>query len=86
MYKPSHTLNIKPNFFGLTLDDLLFLSITYSLLQVLFLSLGLEILAIFFVFLIALFLIPIRLKFRRGIIRDYLKFKIHCLINGNFYE
>ena len=81
-FKPSRTLNIKSNFLGLTLDDLLGLMFFYTVFQILFTSLGLEILSIILTFFTALFLIPIRLKFRRGIIRDYFVFLLQKALKG----
>ena len=81
-FKPSRTLNIKSNFLGLTLDDLLGLMFFYTFFQILFASIGLEILSIILTFFTALFLIPIRLKFRRGIIRDYLVFLLQKTLKG----
>ena len=81
-FKPSRTLNIKSNFLGLTLDDLLGLMFFYTFFQILFTSIGLEILSIILTFFTALFLIPIRLKFRRGIIRDYFIFLFQKVLKG----
>lgn len=81
-FKPSKTLNIKSNFLGLTLDDLLGLMFFYTFFQILFASIGLEILSIILTFFTALFLIPIRLKFRRGIIRDYFVFLLQKTLKG----
>ena len=60
-FKPSKILNIKSNCLGLTLDDLLGLMVFYTFFQLLFASIGLEILSIILTFFTALFLIPIRL-------------------------
>ena len=81
-FKPLKTLNIKSNFLGLTLDDLLGLMFFYTFFQILFASIGLEILSIILTFFTALFLIPIRLKFRRGIIRDYFVFLLQKTLKG----
>ena len=85
-FKPSKTLNIKSNFFGLTLDDLLLLMVFHTVFQLVFALLGLEILALILTFATALFLIPVRLKYRRGIIRDYLFVLIHKLIKGRLFK
>ncbi|MDE0092363.1 MAG: hypothetical protein OXN83_03645 [Oligoflexia bacterium] len=82
-FRPSKTLNIKSNFFGLTLDDLLGLMIFYTLFQFLFSLIGLDILSIVLTFLLSFFLIPIRLKFRRGIIKDYFVFLSERILKGN---
>ena len=63
-FEPSKILNIKSNCLGLTLDDLLDLMVFYTVFQLLFASIGLEILSIILTFFTALFLIPIRLKFK----------------------
>ena len=84
-FKPSRTLNIKSNFFGLTLDDLLGLMIFYTFFQLVFSFLGLDILSIVLTFFVFLFLIPIRLKFRRGIIKDYFDFLFYKVLNGNLF-
>lgn len=84
-FKPSKTLNIKSNFFGLTLDDLLGLMAFYTIFQLVFTFLGLEILSIILTFLGALFLIPIRLRYRRGIIKDYFTFLFHKIFKGNLF-
>ena len=82
LYKPSKTLTIKSNIFGLTLDDLLGLMVFYTFFQFVFVSLGLEIVSLVLTFFTALFLIPIRLKYRRGIVRDYFVFCVHKILNG----
>ena len=82
-FKPSKTLNIKSNFFGLTLDDLLGLMAFYTIFQLLFTLVGLEILSIILTLFISLFLIPIRLRYRKGIIKDYFIFLIHKILKGN---
>ena len=84
-FRPSRILNLKSNFFGLTLDDLLGLMFFYTIFQLLFSFLGLEILSIILTFIIALFLIPIRLKYRRGIIRDYFLFLLQKTFKGNLF-
>ena len=84
-FKPSKTLNIKSNFFGLTLDDLLGLMIFYTVFQLLFAFLGLEIVSIILTFITALFLIPIRLRYRRGVIRDYFTCFFHRILKGNLF-
>ena len=84
-FKPSKTLNIKSNFFGLTLDDLLGLMVFYTAFQLLFAFLGLESVSIILTFITALFLIPIRLKYRRGIIKDYFIFLFHKIFKGNLF-
>lgn len=86
-FKPSKILNIKSNCLGLTLDDLLGLMVFYTVFQLLFASIGLEILSIILTFFMALFLIPIRLKFRRGIIKDYASYVLRKSFKGSvFYE
>ena len=85
VFKPSKTLNIKSNFFGLTLDDLLGLMVFYSIFQLVFSLIGLELLSITLTFCLALFLIPIRLRLRRGIIKDYFVFLFHKVLNGNLF-
>ena len=82
-FKPSRTLNIKSHFLGLTIDDLLGLMVFYTIFQILFASIGLEILSIILTFITAVFLIPIRLKTRRGIIKDYFVFVLHKILKGN---
>ena len=84
-FRPSRILNIKSNFFGLTLDDLLGLMFFYTIFQLLFSFLGLEILSIILTFIIALFLIPIRLKYRRGVVRDYFLFLLQKTFKGNLF-
>ena len=83
MFKPSKILNIKSNFFGLTLDDLLGLMIFYTVFQLLFSLIGLEIVSIILTFIAAIVLIPIRLKYRRRIIIDYFIYLIRKLFKGN---
>ena len=84
-YMPSKTLNIKSNFFGLTLDDLLSLMGFYTFFQLVFSFMGLEIVSIILTFITALFLIPVRLRYRRRIIRDYLSFLCRRLIKGRLF-
>ena len=82
-FRPSKTLNIKSSFFGLSLDDLLGLMVFYTLFQFLFSLIGLDILSIVLTFLLLILLIPIRLKFRRGIIKDYFVYLFRKLLKGN---
>ena len=84
-FKPSKTLNIKSNFLGLTLDDLLGLMFFYTFFQILFSGIGLEILSIVLTFFTALFLIPVRLKFRRGIVRDYIFYLFRKFFKGSLF-
>lgn len=84
-FSPSKTLNIKSNFFGLTLDDLLGLMVFYTFFQLVFSLAGLEIVSIILTFITALLLIPIRLKYRRGIIKDYFVFLVRRIIKGKLF-
>lgn len=84
-FKPSKTLNIKSNCLGLTLDDLLGLMAFYTVFQLLFASIGLEILSIILTLFTALFLIPIRLKYRRGIIIDYFTYLLRKSFKGHLF-
>ena len=84
-FNPSKTLNIKSNFFGLTLDDLLGLMVFYTFFQLLFALAGLEIVSIILTFITALFLIPIRLKYRRGVIKDYFFFLVKRIVKGKLF-
>lgn len=84
-FYPSKTLNIKSNFFGLTLDDLLGLMVFYTFFQLVFSLAGLEIVSIILTFITALLLIPIRLKYRRGIIKDYCGFFFKRIIRGKLF-
>ena len=86
-FSPSKTLNIKSNFFGLTLGrSALGLMIFYTFFQLLFALIGLEIVSLILTFFTAFLLVPIRLKYRRGIIRDYLFYLFHKLIKGNLFH
>ena len=85
-FSPSKTLNIKSNFFGLTLDDLLCLMVFYTVFQLLFALIGLEIVSLVLTFFTAFLLVPIRLKYRRGIIRDYLFYLFHKIIYGGLFH
>ena len=85
-FKPSKTLNIKSNFFGLTLDDLLGLMVFYTVFQLIFSFLGLELVSLILTLLTALFLIPLRLKYRRGIIKDYFFFLLHKFLKGKLFQ
>ena len=85
-FSPSKTLNIKSNFFGLTLDDLLCLMVFYTVFQLLFALIGLEIVSLVLTFLTAFLLVPVRLKYRRGIIRDFLFYFFHKVIKGNLFH
>ena len=84
-FKPSKILNIKSNCLGLTLDDLMGLMVFYTFFQLIFASIGLEILSIILTFFTALFLIPIRLKYRRGIIKDYFTYFFRKFFKGNLF-
>ena len=85
-FRPSKTLNIKSNFFGLTLDDLLLLMVFHTIFQLIFALMGLEIFALILTFVSALLLILVRLKHRRGIIRDYSAVLVHKLIEGRLFK
>ncbi len=85
-FSPSKTLNIRSNFFGLTLDDLLGLMVFYTIFQIGFSFIGLEVLSIILTFIASLFLIPIRLKHRRGVIKDYFIYVFHKLIKGGLFS
>ena len=84
-FRPSKTLNIKSNCLGLTLDDLLGLMLFYTVFQLIFAGIGLEILSLILTFFTALFLIPIRLKFRRGIVRDYVFYLFLKFFKGSLF-
>ena len=84
-FNSSKILNIKSNFFGLTLDDLLGLMVFYTVCQLFFSLMGLEILPIILTFILAVFLVPIRLRYRRGVIKDYLFFLFHRIITGKLF-
>ena len=84
-FKPSKTLNIKSNCLGLTLDDLLGLMVFYTFFQLLFASIGLEILSIILTSFTALFLIPIRLKYRRGILKDFAAYVFRKSFKGSVF-
>ena len=61
-FEPSKILNIKSNCLGLTLDDLLGLMVFYTVFQLLFASIGLEILSIILVVFETL-KIPVKIHF-----------------------
>ena len=85
-FSTSKTLNIKSNFFGLTLDDLLCLMVFYTVFQLLFALIGLEIVSLVLTLFTAFLLVPVRLKYRRGIIRDYLFYLFHKIIYGSLFH
>jgi hypothetical protein len=72
--RPSVSLNERSFFFGLDLNDLISLSVTLILSQKLGLNKISEGLPVVITVACAFLLIPIRMKFRRKIIRDYLRF------------
>lgn len=82
-FETSKILNIKSNFFGLTLDDLLGLMVFYTVFQLIFSFMGLEIISIILTFTSAIILIPIRLKYRRGIIIDFFIYIFRKIFKGN---
>lgn len=82
---PSRILNETPNILGLSLNDMAVISIVY-LVSLLILNLfQLEILAGLIAILSALILIPIRLKYRRHIIRDFLFYLKHKIFFAGVY-
>ena len=85
-FSPSKTLNIKSNFFGLTLDDLLCLMVFYTVFQLLFALIGLEIVSLILTFLTAFLLIPVRLKYRQGNYKRFFILFLHKVIKGNLFH
>jgi hypothetical protein len=72
--QPSRILNEPSNFMGLTTADIMGLSVVFMLFQRLLYFFGLEFLAIIITLIAAVFLSVIRMKYRRKIIRDSLKY------------
>lgn len=72
--QPSRILNEPSNFMGLTTTDIMGLSVVFMIFQRFLYLFGLEFLAIIITLVAAVFLSVIRMKFRRKIIRDSLKF------------
>ncbi len=68
--RTSKILNKKSSFFGLGSLDFLFLSLVYIVSQMIFFPLGLEVLSFVIVILTLLILMPLRLKYRKKLIRD----------------
>jgi positive regulator of sigma E activity len=71
---PSVALNEKSFFFGLEMNDLVALSLTLILCQKLGLNKISDVLPVVITGACAFLLIPIRMKYRRKIIRDFVKF------------
>lgn len=68
---PNRMLNTESTVFGLNISDMIFILIVYSLTNSILMLFRLEVLSIFLATICALILIPVRLNFRRRIIRDF---------------
>ena len=82
----TRVLNNRTQILGLTSLDLFSLAVFYSSLQVLLFPFEVEFLSLILTFVLLVFLIPIRLQFRRGIIRDFFYFLFILAFFGGFYN
>ena len=84
--QPSRILNEPSNFMGLTTADIMGLSVIFMLLQKFLYIFGIEFLAIVFTLVFAIFLSIVRMRYRRKIIRDSVKyFYSKWILSGFIY-
>ena len=84
--KPSRILNDDSLILGLDRNDIMALAITFYFWQVIFMPFGVDYLPLIATIVVAIFLINIRLKYRRKIIRDCLKFYYFKLFRNGVYH
>ena len=82
---PSRTINEKSQVMGLNGGDLFALSVTFLLLQQVFLRFELEWVPLLISFFLAGILVSVRLKYRRKIIRDMLSYALIKTFMGGIY-
>lgn len=86
-HTPLKILNKEATIMGLNITDTISIVALYTVLNSIFLRFNFEILALPISLFFSLTLIPIRLNFRRHIIRDYLtRFFIMYFKNGVYYD
>ena len=84
---PSRVLNEAPNILGLNLNDMASISIIYLISLLTLNMFQLEVFSGLVAIVCALMLIPIRIKYRRHILRDYfLYLRIKLLNFGVYYD
>lgn len=74
--QPLRILNTETTILGLNISDLIFTLLIYSLSNSIFLYMRLEILSIPLALVTGAILVPIRLNFRRRIVRDFIVYKL----------
>lgn len=82
--QPSRILNEPSNFMGLTTADIMGLSVVFMVFQRGLYFFGLEFLAIIITLVAAIILSIIRMRYRRKIIRDSIKYFYYRLILSGF--
>lgn len=85
--RSSRVINENSNVMGLEISDLLGLAGVYWLLQAFLFPFGLELLAVPLIAIMAILLIRVRLRHRRRVLRDTVRFySIRAFKNGAFYD
>ncbi len=85
-FKPSRILNESSQILGLTVTDLIFVMSAYVFFQLILFPFHLEMFALLIAIFLVILLIPIRLKYRRHIIRDFLMSTYHSVFKEGFYH
>jgi len=86
MKKPSRILNDESFTLGLDRNDIMALAVVFSIGQVIFKAIGFEYLSLFATVTVGLALVGIRLRYRRKIIRDTVKYYYYRLFKGGVYS
>lgn len=84
--KPSRILNDDTLVFGLDRNDLMGLAFMFYVFQIAFRSLQKDYVALFATLIATVILINIRLKFRKKIIRDFVKFLLAKILKRGVYN
>ena len=84
-YQAEKTLCEKSIFLGLTEKDFILIGLFYALSYIFFKFFNLDIFALILTFIFLLFLIPIRIKYRPQIIRDFFFFLFYKIFKQGFY-
>lgn len=86
MNKPSRVLNDDNLFFGLDRNDIMAIGVVFYLVQMVLSIFSLEGFSLIFTGIGAIILMQIRLKFRRKIIRDTLRYFFVKIFWGGVYH
>jgi type IV secretory pathway TrbD component len=84
--KPSRVLNDDNLFFGLDRNDIMALGLLFYLFQFFFKSFGIEYLSIVLTIISTSIVVSIRLKYRRKIIRDSIRYYLFKFIKFGVYN